>query len=200
MTLPAIVLASGGLDSTACLAYYLGQRRPVQALWVDYGQRAARREVAAIKRITGHYRIPLHTIKVDGIQWPTLGGELFEFRGRNLTLAAIALNTAPRDGALVALGIHRGTPFADCESTFVQKLDDLLTILSDGLVRLDCPFVDWSKEEVGLYANAQRVPFDLTYSCERGTLPPCGECVKCRDNQALAALISSASAEAEPRR
>lgn len=194
MSVPVIVLASGGRDSAACIDYYREHERAIQALWVDYRQRPARREETAVERIAAHYRVPLQKIDLKGIRWPELGGELFEHRGRNLTLAAIALNTAPAEGALVALGIHRGTPFADCDPAFVTQLDQLLALLSDGLVRLDCPFVEWSKEEVARYAATQGVPIKLTYSCERGKLPPCGECIKCRDNLALDQLLSNASA------
>lgn len=189
MSVPVIVLASGGRDSAACIAYYLQQERDTRALWVDYRQRAARREELAVERIAEHYRIPLQKIDLKGVRWPKLGGKLAEYRGRNLTLAAVALNTAPAEGALVALGIHRGTPFADCDLAFVTQVDQLLALLSDGLVRLDCPFVEWSKDAVVRYAAAQRVPIELSYSCERGTQPPCGECVKCRDNLALSGLL-----------
>lgn len=195
MTLPIIVLASGGRDSATCIAYYRQQERDVRALWVDYRQRAARREEDAVERIASHYQIPLQKIDLKGVRWPKLGGELFEYRGRNLTLATLALNTAPGDGSLVALGIHRGTPFADCDPTFVAQVDQMLGLLSEGLVRLDCPFVEWSKEDVARYGAAQGVPFGLAYSCERGKPMPCGECVKCRDNFALDALISNTSVE-----
>lgn len=200
MTSPVIVLASGGRDSATCIAYYREQERDTRALWIDYRQRAARREEEAVERVAAHYKIPLQKIDLKGVRWPRLGGELFEYRGRNLTLAAIALNTAPAGGALVAIGIHQGTPFADCDPTFVAQVDQLLGLLSDGLVRLDCPFVEWPKEAVARYGAAQGVPLNLTYSCERGKPTPCGECVKCRDNLALDELLSNVSANRDAAR
>ena len=177
------VLASGGLDSTACLAYYLAENYAVQALWVDYGQPSAQAEESAIERITSHYDVPLQKVDVTGINWPKLDNELFEFRGRNLTLVSLAFNTAPVEPGLIALGIHQGTPFADCTDAFAQQLNSLLILLSDGRLRLDCPFLQWSKLDVAEYALSHAVPIDLTYSCEKGLLPPCKECVKCRDIQ-----------------
>ncbi|MBK8024154.1 MAG: 7-cyano-7-deazaguanine synthase [Chloroflexi bacterium] len=47
-----IVLASGGLDSTACIAYYLNLGYEVKPLWMNYGQKAARMENFAIRRVT----------------------------------------------------------------------------------------------------------------------------------------------------
>ena len=200
MTIPVIVLASGGRDSAACIAYYRQQERDIWALWIDYRQRAARREEEAVERVAAHYRVPLQKIDLKGVRWPRLDGDVFEYRGRNLTLAAIALNTAPAGGALIALGIHQGTPFADCDPAFVAQMDEMLKLLSDGLVRVDCPFVAWSKGDVARFGATAGVPFDLAYSCERGRATPCGECVKCQDNLALDAMLSGASPEQDAAR
>ena len=175
------VLASGGIDSTACLHYYLSAGYDVHALWVDYGQPATSAESAAVGRIAEHYSLPLKKVRIAGLDWPNLPGQLFEFRGRNLTLVSLALNTAAGGNGLIALGIHQGTAFADCSEDFVYRTDGLVASLSEGRFRLDCPFVRWSKLEVAHYAVSTGVPLDLTYSCERGSLPPCKECVKCRD-------------------
>lgn len=179
------VLASGGLDSTTCLSYYLAESYAVRALWIDYGQPAALAEKKAVEQITSYYQISLQKVHVTGIDWPCLGNDLFEFRGRNLTLVSLALNTSPVEPGLIALGIHRGAPFADCTDAFAQQLNSLLILLSDGRLRLDCPFLQWSKFDVAEYALSHAVPIDLTYSCEKGLLPPCKECVKCRDIQEI---------------
>ena len=189
------ILASGGLDSTTCIAYYLAQGYPVRAVWVDYGQPAAVEEGAASERVCAHYGIPLEKVTVSGIMWPQLDGPLFEYRARNLTLAALAFNTIPVDATLIALGIHSGTPFADCQPDFVEQLDRLLDILSEGTVRLDGPFLHWSKLEIASYAGAHAVPFDLTYSCERGLPAGCQECEKCRD---LLAIMRALRTEPAP--
>jgi predicted subunit of tRNA(5-methylaminomethyl-2-thiouridylate) methyltransferase len=47
----AWVLLSGGIDSTACAAFYLSQDFQVHAVFVDYGQVAARREADAAKAV-----------------------------------------------------------------------------------------------------------------------------------------------------
>jgi 7-cyano-7-deazaguanine synthase len=157
----------------------------VRALWIDYGQPSALAEEQAIEQIAEHYQLPLQKVHVRGITWPKLGNELIEYRGRNLTLVSLALNTTTIEPGLVALGIHRGTTFSDCSAAFSEQLNNLLILLSDGLLRLDCPFLNWSKQDIFEYAIANAVPVDLTYSCERGLLPPCKECVKCRDMEAI---------------
>jgi 7-cyano-7-deazaguanine synthase len=191
------ILASGGLDSTTCIAYYLARGYPVRAVWVDYGQSAVLAEGAAIERVCVHYGVPLEKVTVSGITWPRLGGSLFEYRARNLTLAALAFNMTTIEAALIALGIHSGTPFADCQPSFVEQLDRLLDMLSEGTVRLDCPFLRWSKLEIASYAQAHAVPFDLTYSCERGLPAGCQECEKCRDVLAITRALRSEPARGD---
>lgn len=58
-----LVLVSGGLDSTVCLAIALhtSQRHDVAALCVQYGQKHDK-ELAAARHVCAHYQIPLHTI------------------------------------------------------------------------------------------------------------------------------------------
>lgn len=198
-----IVLASGGLDSAACIAYYLAEGFAVQGLWIDYGQAAAALEEAAAEQIAAHYGIPLRKVRIGGLQWQDRNGRgehdhqegyLFEYRGRNLTLAALALNAAPPGPGLVALGIHAGTSFADCSGTFVESLDCMLQLLSEEMLRLDCPFLNWPKLEIARYALMQGAPMDLTYSCIRGQPGGCQECEKCRDVQATLTALRSISA------
>lgn len=187
------VLTSGGLDSTTCLSYYLAGGYTVRALWIDYGQAAAFAEEKAVEQVIDYYQVPLQKVCIKGIIWPKLGGELLEYQGRNLTLVSLALNTAPVEPGIIALGIHQGTTFADCTIPFREKLDDLLFFLSNGRFRLDCPFISWSKQNIADYAFSKAVPLNLLYSCERGLLPPCKECVKCRDLQMIMNALETRS-------
>ena len=60
----AIVLLSGGLDSTVVLALALAQGKTCHALSFDYGQRHLV-ELEAAKKITAMYQIPHKIIKID---------------------------------------------------------------------------------------------------------------------------------------
>lgn len=50
-----LVLCSGGIDSTACLSYYLLNGYSPCALWVDYGQAARVPELNAVKAVTEYF-------------------------------------------------------------------------------------------------------------------------------------------------
>jgi 7-cyano-7-deazaguanine synthase len=54
---PSVVLLSGGLDSAANLALCCLRDRAVLTLTVDYGQRAARREIAAARSLAEYYGV-----------------------------------------------------------------------------------------------------------------------------------------------
>ena len=105
-----LVLSSGGIDSTACLSYYLSNGYSPYALWVDYGQVSKVPELKAVKAVTAHFSVPLKFIKVQGFQVIlTKSGD--EFRGRNLLLASIGVCSFPFSHGLIAMGVHTGTNY-----------------------------------------------------------------------------------------
>lgn len=53
----SVILLSGGLDSSANLAFTAYFDEPVLALTIDYGQRAAAAEIAAAKKIAAYYGV-----------------------------------------------------------------------------------------------------------------------------------------------
>lgn len=179
-----LVLSSGGLDSTACIAYYLMRGYRPQALWVDYGQKAREPELRAITTLADHYSIELKTVKVIGITWQTIHRN-DEIMGRNLLLASIGISSFPNSSGLVAIGIHSSTDYLDCSPVFMEQLSELARILSDGCVEMDFPFSTWTKGDILEFCKQHDVPINLTYSCLEGVDPPCGDCTSCQDRKQL---------------
>ena len=66
----AIVLLSGGIDSMACIHFYLNQGYCIEALFCDYGQPASVREMESAKTISKYYKMPLHIIRTTDIKIP----------------------------------------------------------------------------------------------------------------------------------
>jgi len=174
----AYVLVSGGLDSATCAAFYLSEGFDVTGLFVDYGQPAARREARAARGVAGHYGFPLERVACAGLSIPREGFIL----GRNALLICLAVTRGPT--GLLCVGIHAGTPYADCAASFLQVAQAVVDVYCDGTLRVAAPFVGWSKQEVWSLANQLGVPVELTHSCERGA-SPCGECASCRDRASL---------------
>lgn len=57
MSSRSVILLSGGLDSTANLAFCRESDDPVLAITVDYGQRAAAREIEAARAFCSYYQV-----------------------------------------------------------------------------------------------------------------------------------------------
>jgi 7-cyano-7-deazaguanine synthase len=56
---------------------------------------------------------------------------------------------------------------------------------TDGRLCIIAPFIDLHKPQIYRYFQDAQLPLEATYSCEAGSLPPCGSCASCRDRRAL---------------
>jgi len=110
-----------------------------------------------------------------------------EFLGRNSLLLFTALLELDAQAAIVVLGVHSGTPYYDCSSSFLSSVQVIVDGQCSGRVRVAAPFLDWTKKQIWHYCVEHQVPLELTYSCERGVDRPCGVCLTCRDLEAIRA-------------
>lgn len=177
-----LVLSSGGIDSTACLSYYISNGYSPSAMWVDYGQIAMIPELKAVKAVTAHFGVPLKIINLQGLQW-FLAKSGSEFRGRNLLLASIGVCSFPSAHGLIAMGIHKGTNYRDSSIEFQTEIDTLVRTVSNDCLAIDFPFGELTKVDIAAYCEKMDVPIHLTYSCLRGVVPPCGYCIACQDRR-----------------
>jgi len=180
-TVPVTVLLSGGMDSAACVAFYLATNTSISALFVDYGQPAAKWELAAAERIASRYGIELHFVTCRGLSVSPVE----DVPGRNAFLYFAALM---RDGSrprLISSGVHSGTRHYDCSADFIDRVDHLTRLYTHDCVRAVAPFMRWSKREVAEYCRAVAVPLELTRSCDASDVDACGICTSCLDRAQL---------------
>lgn len=79
---PSVILLSGGLDSSANLAFTEFFDEPILALTLDYGQRSSRQEILAAQKIADYYQVP-H--RVVGLPWlGELGGSALTQKDQSL--------------------------------------------------------------------------------------------------------------------
>ena len=176
-----MVLLSGGIDSAACLDYYLKEKFDVKATFVGYGQKAKSFELKSAKKISKFYNVKLTEISLKIIMNFSSG----EIICRNAFLILTTLMHFPKFKGIISLGIHMGTPYYDCSESFVKLMNQLLHGYLAGKVLIDAPFLNWNKSMIIEYCKDNNVPLELTYSCENGTDPPCGVCLSCRDREVL---------------
>jgi len=173
----AIVLLSGGIDSSACVHYYLSQNFKVKGLFIDYGQVVAKREVISANQISRHYNIKLDTLKIILYQ-KFLAGEI---KGRNALFLITALTKYPEYTGIISLGIHEGVAYYDTRKQFISDMQKIFSNYSNGRIKIDAPFLKWKKPMIYQYCIDNRVPTKLTYSCEKSGRKPCGLCNSCLD-------------------
>lgn len=176
-----IVLASGGIDSTACIHYYLSLGFKVKAFFVNYGQKSLNKEFESVQKIASFYGIELLSIKCN-FSINFTNGEII---GRNGFLALSAIMEFPHFKGLLSLGIHSGLTYYDCTPAFIHDLNRIVESYTDGQVKLDAPLLNWDKLMVYNYCKNEDIPINLTYSCENGKFEPCGKCLSCLDRGTL---------------
>jgi 7-cyano-7-deazaguanine synthase len=182
--MPVDVLLSGGLDSAAVMAFYVHQDFDVRALFVDFGQAAAKQELNAAKALCKHFGVPLSVFTAKCGRSFTAG----EIPGRNAFLIFAAVLACHRRPGIIAVGIHEGPPYYDCSEGFLKSVQIIVDGYTSGSIKIAAPFLKWNKAMIWEFCKESKLPVDLTYSCERGGIRPCGMCLSCKDREALRAL------------
>ena len=201
----AVIVLSGGMDSTTLA--YLMQRKfgSVRALTFNYGQRHHREVDAAraVARTLGmeHTTIslqaampPLQSALLPGAGIDVPQGHYHEetmrqtvVPGRNVLMLTVAFMWACADGAsVVGMGIHAGDHFIypDCRPRFARAYTRMIQLaLSDQKVmpRLFTPFLNFSKTDILRKGQALHVDYAQTYTCYQGGAQPCGACGACTE-------------------
>jgi 7-cyano-7-deazaguanine synthase len=198
----AIVIISGGMDSSVLLAYMKDQNREGEliALTVDYGQRH-RREIECAKMQTADHDVKHELVDVSGL-FKQLGSScLTDFSkcvphghyaeetmkqtvvpNRNMILLSIAIGFAVKHQAhFVAYGAHAGDHaiYPDCRPEFANKMNELAGIANWHHVELCRPFITWTKSEIVKKGFVLGVKFGRTWSCYEGNDLACGRCGTC---------------------
>ena len=195
----ALVLMSGGLDSTTVLAYAVSQGYEVTGLSFDYGQRH-RIELESSRRIAEYYGIRRNVFRVDLTQigGSSLTGDIPVEKGqfgrvevpntyvpgRNIIFTSIAGGYADIEGIeTIMLGVNAVdySGYPDCRPEFISSMEKTLRL---GLARsqnlsIFAPLQKLSKSEIIRMGMKLGAPYELTHSCYEGGEKACGKCDSC---------------------
>jgi 7-cyano-7-deazaguanine synthase len=175
------ILLGGGMDSAALLPFYLSRDVEVRGVHFDYGQPSARGERRSVLALARHYDVPVETQSLGLALASTRG----EYHCRNALIVLAAASVALRAQLGIAIGIHADSPYYDSTPAFVGDVQRLLDGYHGGTVRVEAPFLEFSKQDVFDYCLESGVPVNLTFSCERRSDRPCRQCASCKDQMAL---------------
>lgn len=196
------VLASGGVESAALLAWALERYDRVVPLYVRAGLRWERAELRWLQRLVHRLAnarlstpvvLELSARDLYGRHWSLTGRGVPGARspdpavylpGRNLLLLAkAAVYAGLHDLDAVALGPLKDNPFPDATAEF---FDAIGLAIREGLassIRIETPFRDLRKSD--LLANRRHLPWAFTFSCIRPVGGRhCGRCNKCAERRA----------------
>lgn len=209
----AVVLLSGGIDSTTCLGVAVNKygKDNVLALSLTYGQKHEK-ELNCAKAVAEHYGVKFHSMDLSSVfvfsDCPLLQGRediehgsyaeqiakngegtvatYVPFRNGLMlsTAAAIAVSV---DADVIYYGAHAddaaGRAYPDCTPEFEEAMDEAIFEGTGQKVRMEAPLLNMNKAEVVKLGLSLNVPYHLTWSCYEGKEHQCGTCGTCIDRR-----------------
>ena len=201
----AIVIYSGGLDSTTLLYHLRAEGWELKALSVDYGQRHRERELAAAETIWHRLGLERRVLDlrslVDLLGKNSLTDLSIDVPEGPYGAATVPLTTVPnRNMILLSVGIawavslsfdavafggtlEARTNYPDCSPCFAEAMDRVAHECDKRKISVLAPFVTWDKGDIVRRGVELGVPFQLAWSCYKGGMKHCGQCGTCIDRQ-----------------
>ena len=205
MSKKAVILVSGGLDSTTVVAMAKSHGFECYTLSFDYGQRH-RSELEAAQRVSSHMGVCEH--KVVKLDLGTIGGSALtdesidvpeeETSGipvtyvpaRNTVFLSIALGWAEVLGANdIFLGVNAVdySGYPDCRPEYISAFETVANLATKSGVEgkklsIHAPLIDMTKAQIIQTGLALGVDYSQTVSCYQANLEgqACGRCESCR--------------------
>ncbi len=200
-----IVLVSGGMDSATLLWLAKKNFKDVYAISFKYGQKHSieldfAKELTQVAGVKKHFIVEIPHLKELGASALTdenidIPSESYPNEPpittvpmRNLTFLSIAASFCDvYEIENIGIGIHSvDSPYPDRRGEFASAVETAINTSSimvakkKNRILVYTPFLGMTKTEVLKLGLELGVPYELTYSCYRGTIPPCGECATCQ--------------------
>jgi 7-cyano-7-deazaguanine synthase len=201
----AVVLFSGGLDSTTVLYYAIKKGYKCYCLSFDYGQRH-KKELLAAKKIAKELSCPLKVVKIK-LPWdtsslldkskklPNCGSKLITHNsllrtavypstyvpGRNTIFLSFALSFAETIGAqriFIGANAIDFSGYPDCRPVYYKAWNEVLKALGTK-IKIETPLINKTKAGIIMLGSKLGVPYKQTWSCYSGGKEPCGVCDSC---------------------
>ena len=203
----AVVLLSGGLDSTTCMAIAHAAGEEIYPLTFHYGQKH-RLELEAAKKVAAYYGVADRHRIVD-LAGLLSGSSLLDpdrpipvgrseaemaraipstyVPARNTVFLALALAQAEPLGAQnIYIGVNAVdfSGYPDCRPEFIRAFQEVIAVgtlagVEGRGIRIQAPLLYLSKAEIIKEGLRLGAPYHLTYSCYQGVMPACGVCDAC---------------------
>jgi len=198
-----LVLLSGGLDSTVCMAIARRESEsPPLALTFDYGQRH-RAELDRSAGIAGHFCSEHLVVTLDTSSWggsaltdpsidvpPAGAGDgipVTYVPARNSIFLAVALGVAEAralDAVWIGVNAIDYSGYPDCRPEFIEAFRGVAATgqkrgVEGRPIAIRTPLIEWTKAEIIRTGLELEAPLGMTWSCYQGGQEPCRICDAC---------------------
>ena len=199
----AVLILSGGLDSTTLLYDLLDQGYDVSALTFDYHQKH-KREIQCAMATCAKLRVPQKIVDISVLgdlapssltrgEWDVPEGHYAEesmkqtvVPNRNMVFLSLAASYAIGIGAQeLCYAAHAGDHaiYPDCRPVFVSAMETALHLCDWNDLTLRVPYVRMSKGDIVRKGLVLGVDYANTWSCYKGGARPCGKCGACTERR-----------------
>ena len=210
MNKPAIILLSGGLDSTTCAAIAKEDGYDLHGLTINYGQKH-NYELKAAKLVAQNFKFNSHAI--INIDLASFGGsslvseEIEVPKNRNLKIKddipstyvparntvflSIALAKAETINAFdIFIGVNAidYSGYPDCRPEFILQFEKMMNVATKdaaqniGEYKIHTPLIKLTKAEIIKKGQQLGIDYQITSSCYSPNKygQPCGQCDACK--------------------
>ena len=210
MNKPAIILLSGGLDSTTCAAIAKEDGYDLHGLTINYGQKH-NYELKAAKLVAQNFKFNSHAV-ID-IDLASFGGSSLVSKeikvpknrnleikddipstyvpARNTVFLSIALAKAETINAFdIFIGVNAidYSGYPDCRPEFILQFEKMMNVAtkdavqSVGQYKIHTPLIKLTKAEIIKKGQQLGIDYQITSSCYSPNKygQPCGQCDACK--------------------
>lgn len=204
MTQKAVVVLSGGLDSTTCMGIAENEGFSTYPITFRYGQKHDR-EVEQAKKVARFFNVLEHkmidmdflrdiggsALTDDAIDIPLSDSEedipATYVPARNMIFLSLAAAYAEVIGArVIYIGVSAVdfSGYPDCRPEFIRSMNQTVNLATktgtQQNLTIEAPLIHLSKAETIRKGMEFEVPYHLTTSCYVGNETACGQCDSCR--------------------
>jgi len=195
----AVILLSGGIDSTTLLYDLVSQGYKVFPISFYYGQKHDIEVANALATCT-KLKLSCEVIKLEALRAVAPSALTRSDRevpnghytdevmkktvvpNRNMVLISLATSYAIGIGAAAVFYAAHGGDHAiypDCRPEFLIALNKAIKLCDYERICLEAPYMYWRKADIVKRGIELGVDYSLTWSCYKGRHYPCGTCGTC---------------------
>lgn len=198
----ALVLLSGGQDSSTCLFWAKKKFSRVEAVSFDYGQRHIIELKSAVKiaKLAGIKHTIIKINEFEAIKNSALTDRKIKISGKHrsnrelpstfvpgrniLFLTAAAALAYAKKISNIVIGVSQVdySGYPDCRGGFIRSMEKTLRLGMEYPVKIHAPLIKLDKKHTVLLAKKLGVLQHMkhTHTCYEGTKKPCGACAACK--------------------